>query len=649
MLAVKGSGGDLGTLDRSGTRAGRPRAAARDGARVRGGSTTRTTWSPCSTTCRFGAGGAVPSIDTPLHGFLPAAHVDHLHPDSLIALRGRRRRAERLVQSAFGGRRRVARLAAARASSSACACATSSPRSPTSSVSCSAATASSRWADTSDESRGHVALPDRAGRAVPRGARTPATIRVAVERGTAVCRTRNGSSVPRHSRLSCAVSPPRIDTSSDDFTDSDVVLDFLASDAAPRLAALGTSCPDHFLRTKVRPLLLDLPADSPVEEQAARLRELHRRVPRRLRGATTSAHATPDVARRCAAPIRRSCWCPASACGASAPTRTTARVAGEFFVNAINVMRGAEAVSSYAPISDAEKFRVEYWELEERKLRAAPAAAAARRAGRLRHRRALGHRPRDREAARRPKARASSSPTSTVKRPPRGRRARSAPIGRSPSRSTSADEQSVTAALDATALRFGGVDIVVNNAGSRELRAARRHDGRRLGPPARRAGTRLVPREPRGGPHADRSGTRRRHRVRRVEERGLRRAEQRRLRRGQGRPGAPGPAARRRARPARHPRQRREPRRCRARGRGSSPATGPRSGPTAYGVDPERARRVLRRAHAARRARCCREHVADAVVALVGGDLSRTTGTAHAGRRRHRRPRSCVDARRVIR
>ena len=210
----------------------------------------------------------------------------------------------------------------------------------------------------------------------------------------------------------------------------------------------------------------------------------------------------------------------------------TARVAGEFYVNAINVMRGAEALSSYAPIPDREKFRVEYWELEERKLRAAPAAAAAGRPRRLRHRRRVGHRPRDRRSGCTTSGAASSSPTSTRKRPPRGRRARATRIACSRSPSTSRDEQSVAAALEATVLRFGGVDIVVNNAGLASSAPLLETDGGGLRPAPRRAGARLVPRQPRRGARARRAGPRRRHRLRRVEERGLRRPEQRRLRRG---------------------------------------------------------------------------------------------------------------------
>ena len=100
----------------------------------------------------------------------------------------------------------------------------------------------------------------------------------------------------------------------------------------------------------------------------------------------------------------------------------TARVAGEFYLNAINVMRGAEAVSVYAPIPEREKFRIEYWELEEAKLRRRPEAEAAGRAGRAGHRRRLGHRPGDRASGWPPRAPAWSSPTATAT-PARGGRA----------------------------------------------------------------------------------------------------------------------------------------------------------------------------------------------------------------------------------
>src|SRR5439155_23523190 len=143
------------------------------------------------------------------------------------------------------------------------------------------------------------------------------------------------------------------------------------SEAAPRLAGLGTSCPDHFLRTKVRPLLLDLGPHAPLDERVARLRELHA-IYRAEYAAYYERYATPATPpMRGADPVI--VLVPGVGMWSFGLDSTSARVAGEFFVNAINVMRGAESISSYLPIPDAEKFRVEYWELEERKLRMRPA------------------------------------------------------------------------------------------------------------------------------------------------------------------------------------------------------------------------------------------------------------------------------------
>ncbi len=127
------------------------------------------------------------------------------------------------------------------------------------------------------------------------------------------------------------------------------------------------------------------------------------------------------------------------------------------------------------------------------------------------------------------------------------------------------DEDAVGALVGAAVLAFGGVDLVVNNAGPVGLQAAAGDHGRRLGPPARRHGARVVPGLARGRAGDGRAGDGRRHRLHRLEELAVRRPEQHRLLGDQGRPGPPGPAARRRARRARHPGQRRQPRRRRAR------------------------------------------------------------------------------------
>ena len=155
------------------------------------------------------------------------------------------------------------------------------------------------------------------------------------------------------------------------FTDSPVVLEFVSRAEHPRLAALGTSCPDHFLRTKVRPMVLDLAVDAPLDEVIARLKELHAAYRDEYR-AYYEKYATADSpAMRGADPAV--VLVPGVGMFSYGKDKQTARVAGEFYVNAINVMRGAEAISTYAPIDEAEKFRIEYWALEEAKLQRMPA------------------------------------------------------------------------------------------------------------------------------------------------------------------------------------------------------------------------------------------------------------------------------------
>ncbi|MBI0383488.1 SDR family NAD(P)-dependent oxidoreductase, partial [Streptomyces albiflaviniger] len=127
---------------------------------------------------------------------------------------------------------------------------------------------------------------------------------------------------------------------------------------------------DHFLRTKVRPLVLDLPPDAPLDDAITRLKELHTAY-RTDYASYYERHATPD-----SPPMRGAdpaiVLIPGVGMFSYGKDKQTARVAGEFYVNAINVMRGAEAVSTYSPIEESEKFRIEYWALEEAKLQRMP-------------------------------------------------------------------------------------------------------------------------------------------------------------------------------------------------------------------------------------------------------------------------------------
>jgi rhamnose utilization protein RhaD (predicted bifunctional aldolase and dehydrogenase) len=134
------------------------------------------------------------------------------------------------------------------------------------------------------------------------------------------------------------------------FTDADVVLHFTESAELFRLAALGTSCPDHFLRTKISPMVLDTAPDAPLEEVIARVAELHEQY-REIYASYYARHALPDSpAMRGADPAI--ILVPGIGMFSYGKDKQTARVASEFYINAINVMRGAEAISTYAPIPE---------------------------------------------------------------------------------------------------------------------------------------------------------------------------------------------------------------------------------------------------------------------------------------------------------
>jgi len=366
LVWVKGSGGDLGTLTESGLavlRLDRLRSLVD----VYPGVEREDEMVAAFDYCLHGKGGAAPSIDTAMHGLVDSPHVDHLHPDSGIAV-ATAADGEHLTKEIFGDkvvwvpwRRPGFQLgldiaAIKKASPQAVGCVLGGH-------------GITAWGDTSEEAeRNSLWIIDTAARYVDRHSKPEpfgpvldgyAALPEAERRARAAALVPTIRSIASHDR-------PMVGH----FTDADVVLDFLARAEHPRLTALGTSCPDHFLRTKVKPLVMDLPATASVEDSVARLRELHTAY-RADYQAYYDRHATPDSpAIRGADPLI--VLVPGVGMFSFGKDKQTARVAGEFYVNAINVMRGAEGLSTYTPIDEAEKFRIEYWALEEAKLRRMP-------------------------------------------------------------------------------------------------------------------------------------------------------------------------------------------------------------------------------------------------------------------------------------
>ncbi|KQQ20564.1 short-chain dehydrogenase [Rathayibacter sp. Leaf299] len=458
LLWVKGSGGDLGTLTESGLavlRLDRLRALVN----VYPGLDREDEMVAAFDYTLHGKGGAAPSIDTAMHGLVDAAHVDHLHPDSGIAF-ATAADGERLTAEAFGGtvawvpwRRPGFQLGLDIA-----AIKDANPGVIGAILGGHGITA---WGDTSEEAEANSLriIETAAAYIAEHGA--PEPFGPALDGFAALPeeeRRAKAAALAPHLRAIASHDSPRVGH----FTDSPEVLDFLASTEHPRLAALGTSCPDHFLRTKVKPLLVDLPSTASVEEILERLPALHEAY-RADYQAYYDAHATPESpAIRGADPLI--VLVPGVGMFSYGANKQTARVAGEFYVNAINVMRGAEAISTYAPIDEAEKFRIEYWALEEAKLQRMPkpkplasrialVTGAASGIGKAIATRLAAEGAcvviADLDLAKAQAAAAELGSTDVA-------------IGLAANVS---DEAAVQAAIDATVLAFGGLDLVVNNAG----------------------------------------------------------------------------------------------------------------------------------------------------------------------------------------
>ena len=458
LLWVKSSGGDLGTLTE-------PGLAVLRLDRLRGlknvypGVDREDEMVAAFDYTLHGKGGAAPSIDTAMHGLVDAAHVDHLHPDSGIAF-ATAAEGEELTAKAFGEKvvwvpwRRpgwqlgldIAAIKDANPAAIGCIL---------------GGHGITAWGDTSAGAEANslwiIATAEKF--ILENGRKDPL--------GTIVD---ENTPLPFDQRISyaAALAPILRGLASTDraqvghFTDAPVVLDFLGRSEHPRLAALGTSCPDHFLRTKVKPMLLDLPPTASLEDQLARLTELHEeyRADYQAYYDRNAIEGSPAI--RGADPLV--VLIPGIGMFSYGANKQTARVASEFYINAINVMRGAEAISTYAPIDEAEKFRIEYWSLEEAKLQRMPKPKplATRVALVTGAASGIGKAIATRLAVEGAcvviadldleKAQAAAAEIGTT----------DVAIGIV---ADVTDELQVQAAVDATVLAFGGLDIVINNAG----------------------------------------------------------------------------------------------------------------------------------------------------------------------------------------
>ncbi|HET9755042.1 MAG TPA: bifunctional aldolase/short-chain dehydrogenase [Candidatus Limnocylindrales bacterium] len=458
LMWVKGSGGDLGTLTETGLavlRLDRLRALVD----VYPGVDREDEMVAAFDYCLHGRGGAAPSIDTAMHGLIDADHVDHLHPDSGIAL-ATAADGEARTRECFGDRvvwvewRRPGfqlglDMAKVRRDH---------PEAIGAILGGHGITA---WGDTSEECEARsLEIIQTAERFIADNGRPDPF-------GPPMAGFEPLPTAERHARAAALLPLIRGLASTDrhvvgHYTDSDVVLDFLARAEHPRLAALGTSCPDHFLRTKVRPMVLDLSPTAELEEVVVRLRELHEAY-RDYYRAYYERHATPD-----SPPMRGAdpaiVLVPGIGMFSFGADKQTARVAGEFYVNAINVMRGAEALSAYAPIDEAEKFRIEYWALEEAKLARMPAPKplAARVAFVTGAGSGIGRAIAHRLAAEGACVVVADIDAASAEAVANELGGTDTAIGLT---ADVTDEEQVAEAFRKAVLSFGGVDLIVNNAG----------------------------------------------------------------------------------------------------------------------------------------------------------------------------------------
>jgi rhamnulose-1-phosphate aldolase/alcohol dehydrogenase len=365
VLWVKGSGGDLGSmkldgfatlyLDRLESLKGLYRGLEHEDEMV--------AYLPH---CTFGLNPRAASIDTPLHAFIPKPHVDHMHPDAVIAVAASRD-SERLTRQIWGGEigwlpwQRPGFDLGLKLEAMAKA-------SPALKGVVLAGHGLFTWGASSQECY-RTTL-----RVIQQAADQLATKGRPAPFGEAIARPLDGAA--KAALLAELVPALRGKLSQGarklmHFTDAPEVMEFVDSARAEELSAVGTSCPDHFLRTKVWPLFL--PFDAARETAKA----LVERLDSLVEGYRKRYAAYYERCQRPGSPAMRDPYpvivlVPGLGLLSFAKDKATARIASEFYVNAIGVMRGAESVSAYVPIPEQAAFDIEYWLLEEAKLQRMP-------------------------------------------------------------------------------------------------------------------------------------------------------------------------------------------------------------------------------------------------------------------------------------
>jgi rhamnulose-1-phosphate aldolase/alcohol dehydrogenase len=369
VMWIKGSGGDIGTLTKSGLAAlyvDRLRSLKN----VYRGISHEDEMVELFNHCIYDLASKAPSIDTPLHGFLPFKHIDHLHPDAAIAIAAAKD-GKQITQDLFDGKigwvewQKPGFDLGLQLKQ----CLDENPGIIGIML---GSHGLFTWGDTAFDSYiNTLEVIEKCAEYLEQnyGKKGPVFGGQKIESLSADDRKKQAAKIAPILRGFCSSERHMIGH----FTDDVRVLEFINSNDLDRLAPLGTSCPDHFLRTKISPLVLDLGKDEDLSDVAALKERLAPKFEAYRKMYTeyyeTCKHANSPAIRD-ANPVI--ILYPGVGMFAFSKDKQTARVAAEFYTNAINVMKGAEAISEYTSLPRQEAFNIEYWLLEEAKLQRMP-------------------------------------------------------------------------------------------------------------------------------------------------------------------------------------------------------------------------------------------------------------------------------------
>lgn len=369
VMWIKGSGGDIGTLTKSGI-AGLYTNRLRDLKNVYGGLADEDRMVGLFNHCIYDLDSKAPSIDTPLHGLLPFAHIDHLHPDALIAVAAAED-SEKVTKEIWGDtmgwvpwQRPGFDLGLQLEK-----CLNDNPGIRGIVL---GSHGLFTWGDTSYECYiNSLEVIETASEYIENKIKENGSVfgGQKIESLVKEDRLEKAAQIMPVLRGLCSSENRMIGH----FSDTDVVLEFINSNDLERLAPMGTSCPDHFLRTKIQPLVLTLDKNEDLSNTNALLEKLKPAF-EAYRAEYVSYYNTckkeNSPAIRDANPVI--IIYPGIGMFSFAKNKQTTRVANEFYINAINVMRGAEAITAYTSLPRQEAFDIEYWLLEEAKLSRMP-------------------------------------------------------------------------------------------------------------------------------------------------------------------------------------------------------------------------------------------------------------------------------------